>query len=140
MLAQARSNSEPRRTIVHVDIPRYAAGRASRIILTLRLSDAARNVHRRAAFVSACAVARRHDPSRARYLPSVDGLVAKEKQRSRRKTCSLLSARNLSACLSCPRCASVALPSGQSLTLVSLTNQEAGLTCPFFHLFVSILK
>ena len=50
------------------------------------------------------------------------------------------SARNLSACLSCPRCAPWRFPQASLSPSQALTNQEAGLTCSFALLFVSTVQ
>src|SRR5437660_1877985 len=48
--------------------------------------------------------------------------------------------RDLSACQRWPQRAHRRLPPSHPLTLAGFTNQEAGLTCSVFHLFVSTLQ
>jgi hypothetical protein len=78
-----------------------------------------------------------HDPS-----PSHQPLFGGQKNASSTggKRVGSFSARNLSACLSCPRCAPWRFPQASLSPSQALTNQEAGLTCSFVLLFVSTVQ
>ena len=130
--ARAAQGCKPRRTAVHVALLAAPEGGSSAAVLTSRPPGPARNIPRPAAFVGACPVASRWHQLARRPRPR----SREKEQQSCRKTGTLRLARNLSACLSCPRRARRRSPGPVSHP--RKFDEPGGRSdLPFLHLLVS---
>jgi hypothetical protein len=116
-LAQACPDRKRRRTVIHVGAPRCVAGRSSATV-TLRLLSRSRNVPTRTDTALSCLPAASARNPRGTW-PMGDRRIWRKVQQRHVKTCSVMAARNLSACLRWPRrapaCSSLASLSPRKL-------------------------